>query len=111
MKRIAQGENALIRRNLKKADGTDLLLASLTTLTADIIQNGVVIESLTYPSAKLRQGATTSQAALEVSTTVSAQFHKGRVEVKWTLVQPNVTIFAAELIQKDIITEDILDVR
>lgn len=109
MKRIAQGENALIRRDLKKSDGTALLLSTLTTFTAEIIQGGNVIELLTYPSAKLRQGTTTSQAELEVTTDVSAKFRKGRVEVRWTLIAPSV-IFTSEDIQKDIITEDILDV-
>lgn len=109
MKRIAQGENALIRRNLLKADGTALLLSTLTLLKAEILQNGSVIETLTYPVAKLRQGATTSQAELEVNTTVSASFKKGRVAIRWT-IQATSAIFSAEGIQKDIITEDVLDV-
>jgi hypothetical protein len=109
VKRIAQGENALIRRNLKQADGSNLLLSTLSTFTAEIIQAGNVIELLTYPSAKLREGTTTSQAELEVSTDVSAQFRKGRVSIRWTLVAPSV-VFTSEDIQKDIITEDVLDV-
>ena len=109
LKRIEKGENALIRRDLKKVDGTDLLLSTLTTFTAEILQNGKVIETLTYPSTKLRQGSTTSQAELEITTTVSNQFRKGKVCVRWTLVAPS-TVFTDEDIQKDIITEEVLDV-
>lgn len=109
MKRIAQGENALIRRNLLKADGTALLLSSLTTLTAQVIQKGIVIETLTYPSTRLRQGGTTSQAELEINTTVSGQFKKGRITIRWTIVATSI-IFTAEGVQKDIIDEDVLDV-
>lgn len=109
MKRIAQGENALIRRNLLKADGTALLLSSLTLFTAEIIQKGIVIETNTYPEDKLRQGSTTSQAELEVTTDISDLFRKGRVAIRWT-IEANSALFSSEGIQKDIITEDVLDV-
>lgn len=109
MKRIAQGENAIVRRNLLKADGTPLLLSTLTTLRAEIVQSGMVIETNTYPSTKLRQGGSTSQAELEVTTDISATFLKGRVAIRWTVVAPSL-IFTAEDIQKDIITEDVFDV-
>lgn len=110
MKIIAKGENALIRRNLKKADGTALLLSSLTTFTAELMQGGNVIELVTYPSAKLRQGATTSQGEYELNTTISNTLKKGRVSIRWTFIANNV-LFTAEGIQKDIITEDVLDVK
>jgi hypothetical protein len=109
VKRITAGENAIIRRNLEKADGTALLLSSLTSLTAEIMQNGVVIESLTYPAAKLRQGATTSQIELEINTTVSVRFKKGRVSVRWTIVASS-AVFTAEGSQKNIKSQDVLDV-
>jgi hypothetical protein len=109
VKRITQGENALVRRYLLKADGTPLLLADLTLLQADILQTGNIIETNTYPSAKLRQGVSTSQVELEVTTDISARFRKGRVAIKWTLQAPSL-IFTAEDIQKDIITEDVFDV-
>lgn len=109
MKRIAQGENAIVRRNLLKADGTALLLSTLTLLRAEIIQSGTVIETNTYPSAKLRQGGSTSQAELEVTTDISAKFKKGRASIRWT-IQANSAVFTAEGIQKDIISEDVFDV-
>lgn len=110
MKIIAKGENALIRRNLKKADGTALLLSDLTTRTAELIQNGVVIESLTYPSARLRQGTSTSQIEYEINTTTSNLLRKGRVAIRWTFIGAN-ALFTSEGVQKDIITEDVLDVK
>jgi hypothetical protein len=109
MKRIAKGENAIVRRNLLKADGTPLLLSTLSTLTAEIIQSGLILETNTYPSAKLRQGGSTSQAELEVTTNISDMFLKGRVAIRWTIVAPSL-IFTVEDIQKDIITEDVFDV-
>ena len=109
MKRINSGENVLIRRNLEKADGTVLLLSSLSTFTAEVMQNGSVIETLTYPSARLRQGTTTSQAEVEINTTTSNKFKRGRVSIRWTLVAAN-ALFTSETTQKDIIIEDILDV-
>jgi hypothetical protein len=110
LKIIARGENALIRRNLEQVDGTDLLLNTLTTLTVEIIQFGNVIETLTFPHDKLRIGSSDSQAELEVSTDVSAQFVAGKVSARWTVIGES-DIFTAEGIQKDIITEDILDVK
>jgi hypothetical protein len=110
LKQITHGDNALIRRNLKKVDETVLLLADVTTLSAEISQNGSVIETLTYPHAKLRQGATTSQVELEVSTDVSAKFGKGKVTVKWTIVVAS-AIFTSEGSQKSTKYENILDVK
>jgi hypothetical protein len=109
LKRITTGENAIIRRNLLKADGTVLLLSSLTSLTAEIMQNGVVIESLSYPVAKLRQGASTSQIELEINTTTSAKFKKGRVNVRWTIVASS-AVFTSEGSQKNIKSQEVLDV-
>lgn len=109
MKRIAKGENALIKRNLKKADGTDLLLADTTLLKAEVIQNGSVLETITYPHARLRQGDTTSQVVLEINTTLSNMFTVGRVAVRWT-IQIVSAVFSSELLQKDIITKDVLTV-
>lgn len=73
------------------------------------MQNGTVIETVTYPSAKLRQGGSTSQAELEVVVATSLKFKKGRVSVRWTVTAAS-AIFTSDLIQKDIITEDILEV-
>lgn len=92
-----------------KADGTSLLLANVSELTAEIIQKGEVKEMLTYPSSKLREGTSTSQIELELSTDVSATLQKGRVTVRWTIVGAN-ALFQHEGIQKDIITEDVLTV-
>lgn len=110
MKRIGQGENALIRRFLKKADGTDLLLSELTLLRAEVMQKGNVMETLTYPTAKIRQGSTNYQVEVEIDTTLSEQFAKGRVSIKWTL-EADSLLFSAEGIQRDVIEEDILDVK
>lgn len=110
MKIIARGENALIRRNLEQVDGTDLLISTLTTLSVEIIQFGNVIETITYPHNKLRIGSSDSQAELEITTDISAQFSVGRVSARWTVIGES-AIFTAESIQKDIITEDILDVK
>jgi hypothetical protein len=110
MKRIAQGENVLIRRNLKKVDGGDLLLTNVATLQAEIIQEGSVIEILSFPSPRLRQGLLPNQAELEIVTDTSNRFKKGRVAIRWTIICDS-NIFLAERIQKDIITEDVLDVR
>ena len=110
MRVINKGENVLIRRNLKKADGTDLLLADISSLTVAIIQDGYVIEQLAYPSAYLRQGESTSQLELEISTTISGNFKTGKVTLKYTVVFPN-TDFDAEGIQKDIVEEQALTVK
>lgn len=87
--KIAKGENFLVRFNLKQKDGTALLLSSLTSMSVDILQNSKVIESLTYPSANLRQGETTSQAEVEVRTVTSNKFSKGNVFLKTTIVAPD----------------------
>jgi hypothetical protein len=110
MKRIAQGENVLVRRDLKRVDGSDLLLIHVAILQAEIIQEGSVIEILSYPSPRLRQGLLPNQVELEIVTDTSNRFKKGRVAIRWTIVCDS-TLFLAERIQKDIITEDVLDVR
>jgi hypothetical protein len=110
LKQITHGDNALIRRNLKKVDKTDLLLEDVTTLSVEISQNGTVIETIVYPHAKLRQGSTTSQVELEVTTDVSAQFVKGKVTAKWKIVVAS-EIFTSEDIQQSTKYETILDVK
>lgn len=110
MKLITKGENAIIRRNLEKADGSDLMADDLTTISVDIIQNGNTLETLSYPTPKLRKGTVDWQVDLEISTDISNQFTTGKVVARWTLIGSS-AIFTAEAIQKVIIIEDILDVK
>lgn len=110
MRVIQKGENVIIRRNLLKADGSALLLAQITSLSVAIIQDGYVIETLTYPGTHIRQGESTSQLELEISTTNSNKFKKGKVNLKYTLIFANIE-FEAEGIQKDIIEENVLNVK
>ena len=110
MRVINKGENVIIRRNLLKADGSNLLLSETTSLTVDVIQNGYVIESYTYPSTYLRQGESTNQMELEISTTISNQFKKDKVSLKYTLIFANAE-FSGEGVQKDIIEENALIVK
>jgi hypothetical protein len=110
MRVITQGENCIIRRNLKRADKTPLQLAETSLLKAEIIQDGTVLETLTYPVAKLRQGQTSSQAELEVTTDVTNKFRKGKVSVRWE-IRINNAEFDVENFQSDKITEVVFDVR
>lgn len=110
MRIINKGENVIIRRNLQKADGSNLLLSEITSLSVSIIQDGAVIETLTYPSTYLRQGQSTNQLELEISTTNSNKFKVGKVSLKYTIVFANAE-FTGEGTQKDIIEEPILNIK
>lgn len=110
MRVINKGENVIIRRNLLKSDGTALLLSTVSSLSVNLVQDGVVVEAYTYPSTYLRQGTSTSQLELEISTAVSNSFKKGKVTMKVTITFANVE-FDAEGLQRDIIEEAILNVK
>ena len=110
MKVIQKGENVIIRRNLLKADESALLLADITSLTVDIKQGGDVIDTLTYPGAYIRQGESTSQVEIEISTTNSNKFKAGKVSLRYTIIANNAD-FSGEGTQKDIIQEDVLSVQ
>jgi hypothetical protein len=111
MRTIFKGENVIFQRNLKKADGSPLLYADVSTLTVALIQNGEVIETLTKGvGAYIRQGDTTSQLEYEISTTTSNKFSRGRVMAKYTLIYTNAE-FSGEGTQKASPEEWILVVK
>lgn len=110
MRLINKGENVLIRRNLQKADGSNLLLSEVSSIVAAITQDGYVIDTLSYPSTYLRQGDSTSQLELEITTATSDRFKPGKVIVKYTIIFANPE-FEGEGIQKDIIVEHTLNVK
>jgi hypothetical protein len=110
MKQINRGENALIQRDLKKLDATPLLLTEVDSVVAEVIQNGNVIETLSYPSPRLRQGSTPSQVILEIITTISQLFTRGIVELRWTIIGDH-AMYTAEGKKTNIIVEQVLDVR
>ena len=76
---IFPGENRLLPFDLKQADGTTaLLLSSLASAVVQLRQGDVVVATLTYGTdAACRQGATTSQLLVEVTSAVSAQLSPG----------------------------------
>lgn len=102
---IIKGENFVLRRDLQLADNSPLLVATLTELKADLIQNGVVIKNYTYPSSELRDGTTTSQIELEIKEATSLLLSPGMCQIRWYLKRPN-AVFQADTFQKDIISED-----
>ncbi len=101
---IYAGENLLLQRDLKDADGNNLLLSSLTSLRVDILQDEKLITTYYYPSGYFRQGATNSQVEIEVSTEISTQLRRGNLSFRYTITAPN-TEFTAEGSQIDIFTE------
>lgn len=110
MKRVNKGENVLLKRNLKKVDGTDLLISEVSSISVDVMQRGIIVESYTYPSTFLYQGENDHQVILEISTTISNSFIHGEVIASWTILAGNLD-FEGEGIQKDIIEEKILFIK
>lgn len=103
---ITRGENFIVRRDLFLADGvTPLLLANLTILKVTIVQADKVLRTYNYPEPELRQGLSTSQAELEVSTTTSDLIIPGKAKLIWYLRRTNPT-FVFEGNQLDVIVED-----
>lgn len=93
---IKIGENAIIKRNLFASDGTTpLLLSSLALLHAQVIQNGRVLATYIYlptPNPvhpEIRQGTSTSQIEVEITTALSEDFREGAVTMKLIMEQVN----------------------
>lgn len=104
-----QSENVLIKRTLFDNTGVALPLSSLTLGKADIIQNGVILQTYTYTSAQLHIGGSSNEIVLDIPTTLSAAFSTlYPVEVTWTLKVNNSNF--AEGFQEDIISETILQI-
>lgn len=110
MRIINKGENIIIRRNLKQANGDELPLSNVESLKLEILQSGTLVERLEYPSQFLRLGELSNQIEIEVSTSVSNRFRKGRVTFKYEITVQN-DDFAGEGIQKDVIEEAVLVVK
>lgn len=100
----------MIKRNLKKVDGSDLDIDDVTSIVVDIIQKGIVVETYAYPATYLYQGDTAHQIVLEVNTTISGSLVQGEVMARWTITAGNAA-FQGEGIQKDIIDEKILFIK
>jgi hypothetical protein len=110
MKRITAGENVLFKRDLKKADGSDLLLADLLSVEIEIYQGGSVLIKYAYGTdGQLRAGDTPHQIILEITPGLSDTLKQGKVAAKWTLKGENALF--TDGVQVDIIREELLDVR
>jgi hypothetical protein len=106
---IKPGENAIIKKDVY-GTGALLLLSSLVSAKVDIMFNSKILATYTYPSTYLRQGDTTSQLELEISSILSADFRPNTtIDAQWTLVKTNSEFSSTE--QKDIIKEAILMVE
>ena len=106
---IKKGENALLKRFLKKKDKTDFNRSEFSEFTLDLIQGGVVVESYEFPSTHLRAGAEDNEIEIEVSTAVSERFVGGKVVAKYIFTIPDADLEDDEFTQ--ILTEEILDVE
>ena len=113
---IKIGENLIWRGNLIQKDGSAILLATggpsggAVEASVDLIQNGKVLESLTYPSANFRQGETTSQLEYEIIRSISNLFTKGNVTIKVTVTVSD-SDFDTESVQKKVYEKLIANVK
>lgn len=83
---IVPGENLIHRFNLKKPNGSSLVLSTdLVSCSVQIIQKNNTLATYTYPDSNLRQGDTTSQLELEVPAALTSAFVKGDVIAKLTI--------------------------
>lgn len=106
---VRVGENALFNRTLYDNTGANLAASSLTSGQADIIQNGTILTTYTYPSAQLHLGTSSNIIVLDIPIALSSTFQTlYPVEVRWTFKVTNANF--AEGVQEDVITETILQV-
>ncbi|MBX9669381.1 MAG: hypothetical protein K2X93_17280 [Candidatus Obscuribacterales bacterium] len=92
MRQINAGANFIVKRSLYQSSGAALLLASLTSLTVELLQKGAVLETWTYNGSTWTTGFSadgTSGVKLEVSSAQSLTLDDGKVSLRWTLVFPN----------------------
>jgi hypothetical protein len=109
MLNIKKGENALIKRFLKKKDKTDFNRTEFTTMSVDLVQNGVTIQSYAFPDSYLRAGTALNEIELEISTTVSSKFKGGKVVAYYTFVVPDADL--EDSAYTIIVDEELLDVE
>jgi hypothetical protein len=83
---IVPGENLIHRFNLKKPDGSNLVLGTdLVSCTVQIIHKNNVIDTYTYPDANLREGAFNYQLELELPTALTSTLTKGDITARLTI--------------------------
>lgn len=83
---IKPGENALVTRSMKLADGTTpLLFASLTGAIVELRQNGLPVVTKTLGvDPELRQGPGTATIRLEITAAMRAQLADALpLEIHW----------------------------
>ena len=117
---IVIGENALITRNLKQANGTDeLLIADIISMTVELIQDDLVKKTWTFEqnddgesddewSTGFRQ-SDVSQVQIELLVATSATLEAGTASLRWIISAVNPEMFVSGQ-QTSITDEDVFEV-
>lgn len=88
--RINVGENFVYRVPIKDKTGTPVLVSACSGISAEIKQKGKILQTLTYPSANCRTySGDTHTLEIEVVQSLAAQFTKGDVHLRLTIVAPD----------------------
>lgn len=103
-----KGENSLLRKQLKRADGTDLNISSILDASVKIEQYGVELKKYTLGvDGELREGSLPNELELEITKVVSETLPVGRLKLIYTIEVAN-SDFETESRQIDIFTETLL---
>lgn len=105
---IQNSGNAIIRRNLFQADGTDLLLSSCNSISVQLLRGNTVIATYTYgTSPEVREGEQASQLEVEVKSALTKNTGKITMDVLITISDAS---FVVDRSNRQRFSEEIINV-
>lgn len=82
---IARGENKLLTRTLTQANGTALLVSSLTLARVELIQGGVIVATYTRGTNNELRSSGTDALVVELTAAFTASLTPGVLTERYTL--------------------------
>ncbi len=108
---IVRGENALVTRTLKQADGSPLLFSALTYAAVRLYQGITLRETLVLGTdAELRAGSGASDIVLELTSDITLALSPGALRLEWRTNVSDAAFIVDSSTHKDAASDEDVDV-